>query len=436
MNDSSISPLEPVQIRRWLIFAVGALNFFLSQLYRTSNAVIAPSLIADLSLDSKGIGLISAAFFYAFALTQIPIILFIDKGGMRKLMTFFSIIGIAGAVVFSLSQGLASAIAGRVLLGIGMSCAFMGSLKLLSDWFPPLIFASLSGILTATGTLGNMMSATPLAMMVENYGWRHSFLGIAAFNALLTIALYAIIQDKPSAVSHAQCSTASHDSPSPFSSVLHLLRSKDYWFISIGTFIRYGTFAALQALWAGPLLLVVLKYSPFQAGNIILAMNIGILAGLPFWGIISDRLLHTRKWLVVTGLFLMAATTLLLSQIRTGTPAATAGLVFFFFGFFTASGQLMYTQIKELFPASMTGTALTGINFFTMTGPAFFLQLLGFIMQTLYPAASFSQAAFTVSLYFCFFCQLLAGLIYIMTKEKRLHSDFPGGTYLRSTEKP
>jgi len=436
MNDSSISPPEPVQIRRWLIFAVGALNFFLSQLYRTSNAVIAPSLIADLSLDSKGIGLISAAFFYAFALTQIPIMLFIDKGKMRNLMTFFSIIGIAGAVVFSFSQGLVSAIAGRVLLGIGMSCAFMGSLKLLSEWFPPLIFASLSGILTATGTLGNMMSATPLAMMVENYGWRHSFLGIALFNSLLTIALYAIVRDRPSAVSPAQGSTASHNSPSPFSSVLHLLGSKDYWFISIATFIRYGTFAALQALWAGPLLLVVLKYSPFQTGNIILAMNIGILAGLPFWGIISDRLLHTRKWLVVTGLFLMAATTLLLSQMRTGTPVTVAGLVFFFFGFFTASGQLMYTQIKELFPASMTGTALTGINFFTMTGPAFFLQLLGFIMQTLYPAASFSQAAFTVSLYFCFFCQLLAGLIYIMTKEKNSHNAFPDGTLLRSAEKP
>ncbi|MCK9362848.1 MAG: MFS transporter [Syntrophales bacterium] len=427
MNDSSLSFSEPLQLRRWFIFAVGALNFFLSQLYRTSNAVLAPSLIADLSLDSNEIGLISAAFFYAFALTQIPIMLLIDKTGPRKLMTFFSVIGVIGAIVFSLSQGLMSALAGRILLGIGMSCAFMGSLKLLSDWFPPLIFASLAGILTATGTLGNMMSATPLAMMAESYGWRQSFMAIAAFNALLTIALYVILQDKPPAGSNVHGANSSPDAPSPFSSVLHLLRSKDYWFISIGSFIRYGTFAALQALWAGPLLLVVLKYSTFQSGNIILAMNIGTLAGLPFWGIISDRLLHTRKWLVVSGLFLLAATTLLLSQVRTGAPAAATGLIFFFFGFFTASGQLMYTQIKELFPATMTGAALTGINFFTMTGPAFFLQMIGFIMQIIYPTASFSQAAFSVSLYFCFFCQLLAGLIYLMTKEKKLPKQHPDG---------
>jgi sugar phosphate permease len=418
MNDPSLSFREPVHIRRWLIFTVGALGFFLSQLYRTANAVLAPALVADLALDSKGIGLISAAYFYSFALSQIPIILLIDKVGPRKLMTFFSIIGIIGAIVFSFSEGLLWALAGRLLLGIGMSCAFMGSLKLLSDWFPPRIFASLAGLVTAAGTLGNMMSTTPLAMMVESYGWRHSFLAIAAFNALLTIAIYVIIRDKPATAGNAVGSAPASGGPSALVSLLHLLRSKDYWFISMASFVRYGTFAALQALWAGPLLLVVLKYSPFQAGNIILAMNVGVLTGLPLWGIISDRVLHTRKWIIISGLLLMGITTLLLSQVRTGANTTMTGFIFFFFGFFTSSGQLMYTHIKELFPSSMTGTAMTGINFFTMTGPAFFLQILGFIMQTFYPAASFSQAAFTASLYFCLFFQLLAGLIYIMTKEK------------------
>jgi hypothetical protein len=68
----------------------------------------------------------------------------------------------------------------------------------------------------------------------------------------------------------------------------------------------------------------------------------------------------------------------------------------------------------------MTGTALTGINFFTMIGPAFFLQILGFLMQTLYPGAPFSREAFSFSLNFLLFCQLAAGFIYMATKEKKL----------------
>ncbi len=419
-------PLPPtdtsVSIRRWLIFIVGSLNFFLSQLYRTSNAVLAPSLVLDLSLDSKGLGLISAAYFYSFALTQIPIILLLDKKGPRKLMTFFSVISIIGAIVFSFSQGLYSSLAGRLLLGIGTSCAFMGSLKLLSDWFSPLIFATVAGLLTAVGTLGNMMAATPLAMMAQSWGWRKSFLIIAVFNGLLSIALYAIIQDKPPAGEKTADKNTPSEAPSPLSNLIHLLRSKDYWFISIASFIRYGTFAALQSLWAGPLLLVVLQYSPFQSGNIILAMNIGSLIGLPFWGVVSDRLIKNRKNVIISGLLLMAAATLILSRLQAGISPVTTGIVFFFLGFFTASGQLMYTHIKELFTPSMTGTAMTGINFFTMIGPAFFLQTLGYIMQTLYPRASFSQEAFAASLYFLLSCQLLAAMTYIMTKEKKATS--------------
>ena len=68
------------QHRRWAIFAITAANFFLSQFYRATNAVIAPQLTADLRLDTADLGFLSAAFFYAFALTQIPISIFLQSG--------------------------------------------------------------------------------------------------------------------------------------------------------------------------------------------------------------------------------------------------------------------------------------------------------------------------------------------------------------------
>ena len=75
-----------------MIFVIAACLFFLSQFYRVSNAVIAPLLIQDLSLDTKAIGLISASFFYAFAITQIPISLLLDKIGPRIMMTVLSVL--------------------------------------------------------------------------------------------------------------------------------------------------------------------------------------------------------------------------------------------------------------------------------------------------------------------------------------------------------
>jgi hypothetical protein len=50
-------------VRAWLIFALCSLHLFISQLYRTTNAVLAPWLIKDLYLDTEGLGLLSAGFF-------------------------------------------------------------------------------------------------------------------------------------------------------------------------------------------------------------------------------------------------------------------------------------------------------------------------------------------------------------------------------------
>ena len=134
-------------LRAWLIFLLCALHLFISQLYRTTNAVLAPWLIVDLRLDTEGLGLLSAGFFYAFSLTQIPISLFLDRLGAKRLMIGLSFLGMAGAVLFSLAQGLGMGLVGRLLLGVGMACNLMGPLKLLTEWFPPSRFATVSGLL-------------------------------------------------------------------------------------------------------------------------------------------------------------------------------------------------------------------------------------------------------------------------------------------------
>jgi MFS family permease len=85
-------------------------------------AVIAPELLQDLYLNTRQLGMISAAFFYAFALTQIPISIFLDKIGARRLMTALSIVGIIGAILFSRADSFGDGILARALLGFGMSC--------------------------------------------------------------------------------------------------------------------------------------------------------------------------------------------------------------------------------------------------------------------------------------------------------------------------
>jgi len=405
--------------RRWAIFAVTSLNFFLSQFYRASNAVIAPQLLQDLSLDTQGLGLISASFFYAFALTQIPLSILLDRIGPRRIMTALSLFGTLGAIIFSRADSFSIGILGRILLGMGMSCNLMGTLKLLTTWFEPFRFATLAGILFSIGTVGSMAATTPLVFLVQEIGWRQGFLLIAGINFLLTIVLFLTVRDRPTADPFG---TASPDAPAghphPGPDLRLLLRKRDYWVISIGTFVSYGVFASFQTLWAGPYLMEVIGLSAIGAGNLIFFMNVGTILGGPAWGALSDKLLKTRKEIVITGLLSMFFIMLGLMMLSQDSALWVIVLLFFSFGLFRSSGPLMYAHIKELLPIGMAGTAMTGINFFTMIGSAVFLQGMGSFMQHFYPHASQGPEAFNAA--FLLYAVCLAGttLLYFLTKEK------------------
>jgi len=70
-----------------LIFSVLSLLYILSQFFRVSNAVIAPNLIQDLGLNAVTLGILGGAYFYSFALLQIPMGPMLDRIGPRMVVT-------------------------------------------------------------------------------------------------------------------------------------------------------------------------------------------------------------------------------------------------------------------------------------------------------------------------------------------------------------
>lgn len=403
---------------RWFIFAIATSNFFLSQFYRASNAVMAPQLLRDLSLSTDELGLLSASFFYAFALTQVPLSIFLDRVGPRYLMTGLSLAGIAGAYLFSLADSMTLGLIGRLLLGMGMACNLMGTFKLLTTWFGPGSFATLSGITFSIGTAGNMFAATPLVFLIEWLGWREAYRIIAGVNLLIIIVFFVLVRDRPGDDLPPSSETGEGLSTGRmFGDLAVLLRKRDYWIISFGTFVSYGVFSAFQTLWAGPFLMEVLGFSAVNTGNVIFLMNLGMLLGGPIIGSLSDKVFYTRKWIVFFGHIVMTLMVLTLAGVSPGAGFVLVTSLFLGFGIFRVTGLLMYTHIKDLMPIEMAGTAMTGINFFTMIGSAAFLHGLGGLMQALYPMASRGEEAFRTAFLICAVCLAAIVLSYVFTRD-------------------
>ncbi|MBI5585893.1 MAG: MFS transporter [Deltaproteobacteria bacterium] len=400
--------------RAWTIFGIGCVGFVLSMFYRLSVTVISPDLARDLHLNAMQLGSLSAAFFYAFAITQIPLGLALDTIGARAVMTILSVVGILGAVIFALAQTAGQAVWGRILLGIGMSCNLMGLLVLMAAWFPAERFATLLGLFVGIGSLGGLLAASPLALLAGRLGWRGSFLAIALINAINTLVFFLVVRNRPDGEAGPKIATFA-----PLQGLWQVIKFPSYWWISLGTFFRYGCLTALQGLWAGPYLVNVQGLSILEAGHVLLVMSVGYVIGLPIFGRLSDHLLRSRKWVIQPAFFGMAAAFLFLVFWPQGVHPLGIYLLFFALGLLAAPGQIMYSHIKELVPPEVMGTATTGINLFTMLGPAFIMQAMGLVV-TGGPSALHSPEAFQPAWLLCVGGLILAGLLYLLVPESGL----------------
>src|SRR5215210_1350236 len=92
-------------IPRGAVTLVGALAaiYLVSQFLRNSVGVIAPDLASEIGLSAGEIGLLSSAFFFAFAAAQLPLGIAIDRHGPKRCMLVCAVVALIGTVEFALA---------------------------------------------------------------------------------------------------------------------------------------------------------------------------------------------------------------------------------------------------------------------------------------------------------------------------------------------
>jgi MFS family permease len=286
-------------------------------------------------------------------------------------MSFLAVAAISGALVFAWGQTPNQLIFGRILLGIGMAGNLMVVLTLLAAWFPVDRFASLGGLLVSIGAAGSLLAATPLTLLTMAVGWRASFVILAGINTVIILTFLLVMKDRPDGEELTGLKTASQPG-----GLLRLFRMYSYWAISFASFVRYGYFAALQSLWAAPFLIYGLGLGEIPAGNALLCMGLGYMAGLPLSGSLSDRVLRSRKTVVLAGMVIFCGLT---ASALLWTSSTSLWIIFatlFGMGLTAAPGQILYAHIKELLPPSMIAQAMTAVNLFTTLGAGVMTHIL------------------------------------------------------------
>jgi predicted MFS family arabinose efflux permease len=346
-----------------LVVPFGA-GHFLSYFFRTANAVISPDLRRELSLSAGDIGLLTGAYFLAFALAQIPLGMLLDRLGGRRVEAALLLVAAAGSGAFAAGRSLGALAAARALIGLGVSACLMAAFKSFSQWLEPDRQASLTGWMMAAGGLGAIGASAPLQAALQAAGWREAFLGLAALSLLVSAWIFLGIPEGER--------TAAQGGAAQWVGVVTVFRSRHFWRVAPLGLTATGGFFAVQGLWSASWLTEVSGLSHRGAAEELAAMNVAMLVTYGVIGLFATRLARRGvkpAHLLGGGLVLALAA---LALIVTGASPRLR-LLWAAYGTFSCFGTLVFAVAGEGFPASLAGRANTALNVLVFAG-AFGIQ--------------------------------------------------------------
>lgn len=372
-------PVAPISepafgTRIFLPFAAG---YFLSQLLRSVNAVVSADLIAELSLDAWTVGLLTSAYFLAFALAQLPVGLSLDRLGPRRTESFLLLFAAAGAIVFALGSGPDALIAGRALIGFGVSACLMASFHAFALWAPPARLPFLSGAVMSVGAAGALAATSPVEWAVARIGWRMLFVILSGLAFATTAFLYLASRDAPESREHESVRES-------VVGLFSVFRSRAFWSVAPFSVAHQGSYLAIQSLWAGPWLSDVAGLQRTEVASQLSVLALGMALGFTGLGYVAGQWKArggspVTVWVAAAIVFQTAQLGIALGLVRHAT------LLWATFGIFGASGMLSYGVLTTRFPLQMAGRVNTALNVFVFTG-AFALQAgIGAIITWLAP---------------------------------------------------
>lgn len=421
---------------RWLIVSVLGVGYILAYFHRVSTAVVAPELAEAFHASGALLGVLASAYFYPYAIMQLPAGLLSDSLGPRKAVALFTLIASFGAVLFGLSPTVSLAIFARVLVGLGVAVIFIPAMKIFAEWFFAREFALITAILMIVGSLGWISASAPLALLTLWVGWRLAFIIIGIGTLVLAVLSWLIIRDRPedmgfSPITEMNGSRSEAVAPENTFGLLEgmgiVLQQRFFWPLAIWFFFTSGTMFGFGGLWGGPYMMEVHALTKAEAANNLMMIPVGIIIGSPLFSVLSDRVFRRRKPVLIGSASILIVIWIPLAFFTARVNGTMLALICFLLGVFSGSIVIIaFTATKELFPKAMAGTSTGTVNFFAFFGGAVFQPLMGVILDVVgrveggYPPSAYRWAFFG-----CFLGTIIAFTAILFMKET-LHQPHMG----------
>lgn len=334
-----------------LPFAVG---YFLSQMYRSVNAVVGPDLARDVGLGAAELGFLTSAYLLAFALFQLPLGVLLDRIGPRRVQAALVTIAGVGSLLFAISDSFLTLTLARALIGLGFAGGLMSGFKAIVIWVSEDRRALANSVVMSAGALGILVATQPIDLGVQLFGWRAVFTGLGIVTFAVAAFIFFAVPEK----------TVKSDGVSlkgQVAAVGHILKDKAFWRLAPLLATTAGAHIAIQTLWAGPWFRDVGGMDRDAVALHLMIVAIAFMVGILLSGAVADWFIRRDVHIlsVMNGFLLVFLLSEALIVLQIESLILPAWLLF---GMTGQLAILAYPWLSSHYGAALSGRANTAMN--------------------------------------------------------------------------
>ncbi|CAB3752074.1 Hexuronate transporter [Paraburkholderia solisilvae] len=178
-----------------MLFTAGGISF----LDRAALSIVAPMILRDLNLSTSSLGIIFSAFFIGYSLLCFLGGMAGDRFGPKRVLLWAMVLWSLFCGLTAASTTFVSLLVIRVLFGMAEGPFLSNANKLIGNWIPVRRRAMAISVAQSGTTLGGAIAGPVVGVIALSYGWRVSFIAIAAIGILWIIGWLLIGKDAPAA---------------------------------------------------------------------------------------------------------------------------------------------------------------------------------------------------------------------------------------------
>lgn len=360
------------QLSAWLIWFSATLFYAYEFYIRVTPTVMFADLVRDFHISAAGLGVMSVAYYYVYAMMQIPVGILYDRYGIRNLLIVAALIVSVSCYLMAFTSNIWVGTIARGLMGFGSAFSFIGCLKLARNWFSKQYLSIIIGLTNSFGIVGAIGSSMPLAFLMNFMSWRDTLMVSGALGLGLVVILLLVIRDTPK-------EQADDQTEHLMDSIKCVIRHRKTLLTALYGGLLVAPIAVFTELFSVQFLVDTYHFDRVTAANLSSFAFIGIGFGGPFFGALSAWLGRRKPimYAATLGAIFCFASMLYMP----GLNDFSIMVLMFFFGFFTSHMLLIFAINSERHPANATATVIGVTNMLVMMGGTIFQPLVGWLFD-------------------------------------------------------